>query len=194
MSELDPLSVYHVLSNPLTSRVLTKVGVVMNHLYVREERLLAGESMDDLTLRAELDAMTTVPTNHGLPPDAEVLLLLTLALDFCDDTRAVVAGVCPWAPYACMQSIGMVLNLKEAHFATYERELAEDGALVRRKLVRLRPRPGTLVRLPGIKNTRTAFLDITEAGINLLMGVEGHDKKYASSADGVPSGGLRLVE
>ncbi len=194
MSELNPLSVYEVLSNPLTARVFSRIGVVMNHLYVREERLLAGEPMDDLQLREELDAMATVPDVQGLDREAECILLLALALDFCDDARTVVAGVCPWAPYACLHSMAMLLNLDESEVPDYERQLAPNGELARRNLIQLRPRPGSVMRIPNRHNLRTAFIDITGEGINLLMGVSDSEELNEAAPTDPAQGHLRLLK
>ena len=122
-----------------------------------------------------------------------LLVLLALALDFCDDARSVVAGVCPWAPYACLHSIAMMLNLDESEVPAYERQLAPDGELVRRSLIELRPRPGSLMRIPSRHTLRTAFIDITGEGINLLMGVS-EDDAIDEANPAVPSRGhLRLL-
>ena len=95
----EALPLLETYGAPLSCRVFTEIGVVLNHLHVRQTRLIARQPTDDLDLLGDLRRMSWPERTGRLNDRAELLLLIALALDISPDARRLLRAVSPVYPY-----------------------------------------------------------------------------------------------
>ena len=186
----EALPLLETYGAPLSCRVFTEIGVVLNHLHVRQTRLIARQPTDDLDLLGDLRRMSWPERTGRLNDRAELLLLIALALDISPDARRLLRAVSPVYPYPCLRSIANLTGLRGKELEAFTREIEDDAPLVHFDLIEVQAGPDVRdvpARWFGTPiHPRRACLYVTHEGMNFLLGLP-LDQGPDAPADATPS-------